>query len=404
MPSSLDSAPKRVLFVDHVSRILGGAEINLVELLEHPPASWRPAVACAAGQHLSRALPRGNIEQFDYALPERLNTFRLAGRSFSILNGLRSWKEIQKVAAQLDAILTRFQPDAVISCTGKDHFAAAIACRKQHRPSIWWVNDIISKDFFSWPVRAAFIREARHSAARIVVVSNFAQRVLLDSGLPAQKVVTIANGIPLAKYQRTDHGELRRQIGISSEEPLIGVVGRFTPWKGQEFFLKIAQAWLQQKQSGHFVLVGTAFNEDQQYERKLREFVQAQIPPGRVHFVPFQQDIGQTLSDLDLLLHTSVKPEPFGRVLIEAMAVGTPVVAAANGGVPEIIAHNETGLLARPGELGSYLEQLQFAFTHRERMAALATAARVRVENHFTIERVRRQFAELVENIAPAYK
>ena len=192
-----------------------------------------------------------------------------------------------------------------------------------------------------------------------MAVSEYARRALLQEGLPERLITTIHNGLPLEHYRRTEPGFLRNQLGLPPHQPLAGLVGRHTPWKGQDFFLRLAQAWIRQNQTGHFVLIGHAFNEDQAYEAALRRFVSEHGLSARVHFLPFQQNMAAVLSDLNLLVHASVLPEPFGRVIIEAMAVGTPVLAARAGGVPEIITHEVTGWLAEPGHLESYLAQLQ---------------------------------------------
>lgn len=75
----------------------------------------------------------------------------------------------------------------MISIPNKDHFCAAAACRSAGVPSVWWVNDIVSAQFFSRLVRAVFLFRARRSAAQVVVVSDYARRALLDQGLPVAK-------------------------------------------------------------------------------------------------------------------------------------------------------------------------------------------------------------------------
>ena len=237
-------------------------------------------------------------------------------------------------------------------------------------------------------------------ARRLVAVSEFARQALVREGVPAARVTTIHNGIPLERYQSTARGRWRREFGLPAQEPLFGVVGRFTPWKGQEFFLRLAQAWVRQNSCGHFVLIGRAFNEEQDFENELHQFVSKNNLSTRVHFVPFQENVTAALGDLDVLLHTSLRPEPFGRVLIEAMAAGTPVIAARAGGVPEIITDGVDGLLAEPGDVQSYLGQLEKIFQSPALADSLTSAAQATVRRRFTVTRVREQFEQVIDEAA----
>jgi len=393
---------KRVLFVDHAHRILGGAEINIVELLGSALAKqrWAAACACPRGSPLGEALKEVGVPLWDYGFDSSLDQLRLVGRRFSFRAWLRGWAALRVARKNLARIIAESGSAVVVTCTNKDHFCAAAACRRIGVPQVWWVNDIISADFFPWPARAAFLWHARRGPAKLVTVSEFARIALLRAGLAASRVATIHNGIPLGRYQKTARGLLRQQWGLPDTELLVGIVGRFTPWKGQEFFLRLAQAWIQQQAAGHFVLAGQAFNEEQAFETGLRSFVAEQGLGRRVHFAPFLADIAAALSDLDIVVHASLRPEPFGRVIIEAMAVGAPVIAANDGGVPEIVEHGVNGLLAAPGNLEAYLEQLHQLASSAQLRSQLGGAGRQSVEARFTLERVCEGFDRVFTGLA----
>jgi glycosyltransferase involved in cell wall biosynthesis len=291
----------------------------------------------------------------------------------------------------------------VVSCTNKDHLASWPACRRARIPSVWWVNDILSRDFFPWIVRRTFVRQARRGATRLVAVSEYVRNVLLRHALFPGRVVTIHNGIPLERYQRRPRGFLRALLNLGPDEFLLGVAGRFTPWKGQDFFVRLAEAWVKRSRPGHFVLIGHSFNEDQPFERQLRDEVRGRGLDERVHFVPFQSDIAAALSDLDVFVHTSTKPEPFGRVLIEAMAVEVPVIAANHGGVPEIVTHGVNGLLAAPGTLRAYLSAMEALHRDERLRTRFAAAGRARVVDQFPIARVRAGFDQLFTAIGAGW-
>jgi glycosyltransferase involved in cell wall biosynthesis len=393
---------KRILFVDHVNRILGGAEVNLIELLSvlSRPSPDAAACACPVGSRLHDALKPLGIPLHDYSLAASLNETRFVGRSPSIAILWRSRTALKEARQRLRTIIGETQAQIVVSCTNKDHFAAAAACRHHNIPSVWWVNDIVSAEFFSLPVRAAFMWQAKRGAARIITVSDYARQVLLKAGLPESRVSVIHNGIVPERYQGGARGEFRRQLGVPEGEPLVGIAGRLTPWKGQDFFLRLAQTWCQKNPTGHFVMIGQAFNEDQAFETALRQFIQQNNLQARVHFAPFQSDMATALAGLDVLIHTSTRPEPFGRVIIEAMAAGVPVIAARAGGVPEIITHDVDGLMAEPARLDDYLAQLTRLLTSTELRQRLSVAGQKTVQDRFTLARVCRQFEQVIDQTA----
>lgn len=392
------SQRRRILFVDHVSKVLGGAEVNLLELLTLPAARerWDIHVACAPDSPLDQALSRLVHVRHPHGFGSALNELRVVGRRLNLFAKIRGWQELRKATDRLAKVVAEVRPSVLLSCTNKDHFAAGRVAQAAGIPSVWWVNDILSADFFSWPVRKVFVRQARRFATRLVPVSDFGREALLREGIPGDRVKTIHNGIPLDRYQRTAGGNLRTELGIPANTPLIGLVGRITPWKGQDLLVKIAAEWSRRNRPGCFVIIGRAFNEDAPFEASLRESISQQGLGERVRFVPFRSDIAATLSELDVLLHCSTKPEPFGRVIIEAMAVGTPVIAARAGGVPEIIRSEAEGGLAAPGNIADYLQGLTDLLDDPALRDRRVQAARRVVETRFTLERVFADFEALM--------
>ena len=396
-PRRMSVRRNRILFVDHVSKVLGGAEVNILELLATPAATdrWECHVACAPGSPLETALRTGsatsgiplNAHQF---APE-LNELRIVGRGLHLRAKLRGLQEVRRATERLKSVLERVRPDAVISCTNKDHFAAGAAAHALGIPSIWWNNDILSGEFFPLPVRLAFTLRARRFATRLAPVSEFCRSALICAGIPAPRCVTVHNGIPMDRRPGPP-----REPGL---EPVFGIAGRITPWKGQQLFLDIAADWIRSGQPGKFVLLGRAFNEDAAFDTALRDFIRRRGLEARIRFLEFQSDMASALASMDVLLHCSTRPEPFGRVLIEAMAVGVPVIGARAGGVPEIIRHGENGLLASPGDVGSYRAAMQRLVSEPGLAERLVAAGRETVSRRFTVNRVAADFARLVDSV-----
>jgi len=324
--------------------------MNVVDLLGHPAAreSWDVTVACAPEGPFARAMANQGWPVREHFFRAALNELRVVGRRFDPMAKLRGWRELQQATNRLKALVSEVRPDVLLSCTNKDHFATGAVGQALGVRTLWWVNDILSADFFGWPVRKVFAARARRHAPTLAAVSECGRKALIREGIPAASIRTVHNGISPERYRRDPSRPLRRELGIADGEPLYGVVGRLTPWKGQDVFLRVANAWVRSGKPGTFVVIGGAFNEDEPFAAHLREYARVHSLGDRVRFVPFLPDVAGALSSLDVLLHTSTKPEPFGRVLIEAMSVGVPVIASREGGVPEIVTHDHDGGLVTP--------------------------------------------------------
>ncbi|MCD6051886.1 MAG: glycosyl transferase family 1 [Verrucomicrobia bacterium] len=392
---------KRVLIVDHVDRVQGGAELNIIELLTRSPfpREWRVACACPDTSPLYRALSGAGIECLDYRIPAALSEARFVDRTFPLKRLVQWPAALREARWQLHTIIGQFKPDILITCTNKDHFVAGSACRLVKLPHVWWVNDALTADFFSWPTRQAFSWHAR-SAARLVAVSDYCRAALTRLGVPEEKTVTIHNGIPPLTVDPRRSGTLREFFNIPAADLLFGTAGRFTPWKGQELFLELARRWVEDNRPGHFILIGRAFNEEQAFEEKLKQFVVKHKLEERVHFASYQSNLSAVLMEFDAFLHTSLRPEPFGRVLLEAMIARVPVIAANAGGVPEIINTGENGLLAKPGDVQDYFNQLERLTASETDRHKLAAAGRERALHQFTVNRVSHQFGKLLNELS----
>jgi glycosyltransferase involved in cell wall biosynthesis len=142
---------------------------------------------------------------------------------------------------------------------------------------------------------------------------------------------------------------VRRSAAVDLQ---IGVVGRLAPWKGQHIFLEAFAAAFPQGQNRAIIVGSPLFGEEDYAERLLVGLTELGLD-GRVEFRGFCDDVWRELASLDILVHSSVIPEPFGQVVVEGMAAGLPVVAAAAGGPQEIITQNIDGVLYPVGDVSS---------------------------------------------------
>ena len=165
------------------------------------------------------------------------------------------------------------------------------------------------------------------------------------------------------------------------------MIGRVRPWKGQDTFLQMAGELAATAPDCRFLVVGgDPFQVKDEYEASLMAMCTQLRLDDRVHWTGQMEDVRPWLEAMDIFVHPGA-PEPFGLVNIEAMAMGKPVVAFAHGALPEIVAHDETGLLVAPGDTAALTKSVARLLRDPNLSQRMGRSGRQRVESHFRIER-----------------
>ena len=156
----------------------------------------------------------------------------------------------------------------------------------------------------------------------------------------------VANGVRPAE-EAASKDETRRAVGLPScGTPIAGVFSRLAPWKGQHVFLKA----LAHAPDVHGLVVGSALFGEDLYADGLQKEAEALGLSRRLTFLGQRSDVSRLIRAVDIVVHPSVAPEPFGLTLVEAMHAGTPVIATAAGASAEILESGKAGLLVPPGD------------------------------------------------------
>jgi glycosyltransferase involved in cell wall biosynthesis len=256
---------------------------------------------------------------------------------------------------------------------------------------VWWQQDI-AVDNPAW-------REAAAQPAAAIVCSSehavAAQRRLT----PAAHVVRVHLGAPVqAIAARAGGGEaIRRSLGWE-EAPLVGIVGRLQRWKAQHVFLEAAALVARERSDARFVVVGGAvLGTEGTYPEDLAAQAAELGLGGRVRFVGHQDDVPPWFDALDVAVHAT-NGEPFGLVLVEAMVLGTPVVATAVGGPTEIVEEGSSGLLVPPARPDAMAAAILRVLGDAALAARLAAGGRRRAR-HLTEERMAAGLAAVLERV-----
>lgn len=204
-------------------------------------------------------------------------------------------------------------------------------------------------------------------------------------GVRARRFRTITDGVDCTQFAPGGGAAVRREFGIPPAAPLVGIVGHLQDWKGQLLVVEaVAQARVRFPEL-RCLVVGGVHRQGQAYATALRARVAQPDLAGHVVLTGERRDVASCLDAMDIAVHYSTSPEPFGRVLIEAMALGRPVIAPNEGGPAGIVVDRETGLLVPPRDPAALADGIRQLLADPKGRLAMGRAARARVDAVFDI-------------------
>jgi glycosyltransferase involved in cell wall biosynthesis len=336
----------RVLFVDQ-SGELGGAEFCLLDLMRGRQEENRDRVVLFQDGPFASLLEQESFDIHVLALDERAADIRRESR---ILEQLSVARSVRVQAQALRRLAADF--DIVYANTAKALVIAALAVRGSHQRLVYHLHDMITAAHFSRFNRWLLVTLANRYADRVIANSASTAKAFIQAGGNAAMLEVIPNGFRVAPFdvavarRQLVRTAIRATLGLDDATPMVALFGRFATWKGQH----VAVEAIRQVPDVHLLLVGEALFGEQEYLATVRQLVDSLGITERVHFLGFRDDVIELMQAADIVLHASTAPEPFGRVIVEAMLAERPVIATRGGGAAEIVTDHETGLLCQPGD------------------------------------------------------
>jgi len=226
---------------------------------------------------------------------------------------------------------------------------------------------------------------------RVIAISQFIKTHILDNYGIDEKLIDIApRGVDLdridpQKVTVEQLGQLGIQWGLLADRPVIALPGRLTRWKGQTLFLDALA--LIKELNWQALIIGGAGHK-QNYLEELKDLACASGLSERVIFVGDQSDIVPFYAMADVVVSASTEPEAFGRVAVEAQAMGKPVIASAHGGALETVRDGETGWLFINNDPADLAAKLRLALAKETDLISIGIAARNFVKNEYTMEKM----------------
>lgn len=372
---------KKILFVTHAANY-GGAELFLRDVVVHADRTGRtwPVLFLADGP-LAKDLREAGIDAKIVNASARILTLKRGSSLRDVLAAVLS------IVTVVRALIREFRASDVICANSqKSLFLAGFAARLARKPFVWILHDLMTDSSFSGTMRRAVVFFANHMTASVVANSVAAKDALVQCGGNHAKIAVVYNGFDFtADFPEpaagADHNALR-EFGLL-DRPTVGLFGRITPWKGQHVLVEAVER-IPDLQA---IIVGDATYQDGSYFDRIRAMVEERKLSDRVKFLGFRKDVRRLMAAVDIVAHTSTDPEPFGRVIVEGMALGRPVVATEGGGVGEIIESGKTGLLYPPGDSAALAEALRSMLDDPALTARLAAEGRRTVAARFSITR-----------------
>jgi glycosyltransferase involved in cell wall biosynthesis len=217
----------------------------------------------------------------------------------------------------------------------------------------------------------------------------------------ASGVSVLLDGLP-REAEPVAREQARAALGIPSEPFAVALVGRLSDWKGQDVLARaLAEPAL--RDIGAIGLVaGDAFPGNEGYERELAALASELGVADRLRLLGFREDIDAVLGAADAVAVPSIRPEPLGLVALEAAAAGRPVVAAAHGGLAEVVRDGETGVLVPPGDHAALARALRDLADHPDRARRLAGAAAEDVRQRFGRKRMLAELQQVYDELLAA--
>jgi len=374
----------RILFVNLEGKI-GGAETSLLLMVKYLRGQFVISVACPDGGPLSSALASMQVKSHELPGPPN--------RSYLSFFTLTYWL---RVSWRLMRIALRVNPDVIHANSFYAGVPATLTALVTRKKLLLHARDLADFRFLS--------RFYGRFSERIIAVSHAVKNDLIEKGIQPDKIKVIYNGVDKDSFSQS--GEAKDSFSASryprKDSFVFAHIGQSVPWKNHILYLKAASNVAKYLPDARFALVGAnIFSCGTKYERSVFSYAKSSPIAERIDFVGWQENMNEVWPQIDCLVHTA-KQEPFGRVIIEAMAHRIPVIAVGTCGPSEIIQNNKTGILVPADNVEALSEAMCNVAQDRQLTGRLVNAAFEHTMSNFTADKTAAQIQEVYMEILAA--
>jgi glycosyltransferase involved in cell wall biosynthesis len=310
-----------------------------------------------------------------------------------VRHGVRLAVEELPAAIQLARVIRETRPDIVHLGNGvRANFDGILACMLTRTPCVVHV-----KGFEKYSDRERWIM--RYVDA-LVPMTRAVEEHCAANGIKGRLTEVIYDALDENAYRPDrEPAEVRAELGLHNGDPCVGVAGNIQEWKGQKVLVEAMAKVVTQVPGARGLIIGGVHRAGAAYSDELQKQIRGHSLGENVLVTGFRRDIANVMNALDVVVHTSVRPEPFGRVILEGMLLGKPVVASAAGGVPELIEDGETGFLIAPGDADALAARLVQLLRDPDLRRRIGDRSRAWAREKFSLEAHVRAMSDLYEKL-----
>jgi glycosyltransferase involved in cell wall biosynthesis len=392
LPIELAQSRQRsdVLFVSQ-SAEPSGAELSLCDMAT---GLGRDALVCLFEQGPLVEILRSRGVQVNVLADARLRKVHGSARMSSVLLAIPS---VLRLAADVRRLSRRRGAALLYANSQKAWIVSALVAWWDRKPVVWHLRDMLSSPRFAHLQRSIAVFLANRVASRVIVNSGATGDAFAAVGGRRDLLRLVHNGIdprPFEAVRGASSSPLRRELDLG-DSVVVGMFGRLAPWKGQHVFLEA----LERLPGVHGLIVGDALFGEHEYRDELRSLAARPSLRGRVRFLGHRADVAELMRAVDIVVHASIEPEPFGRVIVEGMLAERPVIATVGGGVAEIVTHGVDGLLVEAGDSAALAASIKSLSEDEARAKKIAAAGRQTAQEHFLVEAMCNGVAGVVDEL-----
>lgn len=265
----------------------------------------------------------------------------------------------------------------------------ARACHVKH---IWHLHEIIEKPFVLYRSLSSLLNQRQN---HVIAVSN-AVKKYWSKHIDPQRITVLYNGVDHWLFNNKETN-FRKELSITNDAVVIGMMGRVHFWKGQDYFLRIASILHNEFPETIFVSVGDAFPGYEYLYDKLNAIIREEQLQDVVKQVPFREDIINVYNSFDIFILPSLLPDPAPAVVTEAMAAAIPTVITEQGGAMEMIEPGISGIVIPINDPAKAAERIAPLIRDKKTRTEMGQNAHQRILAHFSRDIFNKKIIELIE-------
>lgn len=235
----------------------------------------------------------------------------------------------------------------------------------------------------------------------MIGVSLAVSKGVCEAGMPPDKITTIYDPIDMAAFDkyRSQRAEFRNYIGLKETDVAVGIFGRVILWKGQLEFVYSILGALKENPNIKAVIVGDESDGAPDYFNRIKDVINSSGYSEKFILTGYREDVEGFYIAMDIIVHASIEPEPFGMVVPEGMAAEKPVIAADAGGPTEIVSPGIDGFLVPPGNIDKMAAAIVELANDPDKRKIMGANGYNKAKNQFTISCIASQVEKVYQDI-----